>query len=139
MGMSMPSRGERQPKISRGRWGSRNCMQGPHPTRYACAVGDDARARILERRAAFIVTAIATCVEACSRPASCLQVEHVEIRPDDAVAKPAPEAGPPPSPSPSTSTATEQDAGPMPVACLSFKPPHDAAPMPCLKAFDDVY
>jgi hypothetical protein len=106
-------------------------------------VGDDARARILERRAAFVAAAIsAVAADGCSKPRVCLDVTKEEIVADDAVAKPAP------SPSQATTTGlpevTDQpDAGApevhaIPVACLSYKPPPkrvDAGPppAPCLK------
>ncbi|MGZ3423031.1 MAG: hypothetical protein ACXWUG_11640 [Polyangiales bacterium] len=100
---------------------------------------DDARRRILERRAAFVAAALSACAaESCSNPRVCLDVP-AEIQADDAVAKPAPPAASSAVPS----VKVEEDAGqpkPIPAPCLSPARPRDAGPAPCLKmATDDEW
>jgi hypothetical protein len=97
-------------------------------TRYARVVGGETRARILERRAAFIAAALSACAaDGCSKP-------RADIVADDAAAKPPPPA-PSPSPALSATAAEEEDAGTHPRVCLSIRRPprHDAGPGPCLK------
>jgi hypothetical protein len=120
-----------------------NCMECGDPTRYARAVGDDARRRILERRAAFVAAALSTvAADGCSKPRVCLDVPN-EIVADDAVAKPPPPAAP--TYEDSSTVKAEEDAGtdastdtgapkPFSAPCLSVAHPRDAgAPKPCLK------
>lgn len=94
------------------------------------AVSDDARRRILERRAAFVAAALASVgVAACDRsaPRPCLEPlpanETRDAHPADAAAAPAPQ----------TSNGAPDAPGPQPLPCLNvWIPPPDAAPMPCL-------
>ena len=91
---------------------------------------DDARERILRRRARFAVAALASVGVAASEAAACKSESDEKpyrIKSDDS--KPRPQSclkiGLPPD---------EQDAEAMPRPCLSEvrRLPPDAAPMPCL-------
>jgi hypothetical protein len=76
---------------------------------------DDARKRILERRARFVAAAIATLGSSCSRPQPCLSA--VPLQEHDAATP--------------TKAAESPDAG-APVPCLEIEPPPSAAPAICL-------
>lgn len=102
-------------------------------------MSDDARRRILERRAAFVAACASLAVGACDKPQPCLSVTalptgETKKQPDAGATGDATVVGPAvclsESPHPCLDIVPE-DARPHP--CLSKPRPKDASPTPCLE------
>lgn len=81
---------------------------------------DDARKRILERRARFVAAAIATLGTSCSRPQPCLSAVPIQEHDASTPTKPveSPDAG-----APVPCLEIQPQEGPLPAVCLSPLPP----------------
>jgi hypothetical protein len=86
---------------------------------------DDARKRILERRARFVAAAVTTfAASACERPQPCLSAVPLETR-DSGNGDAQPAA------TQSATSSEETDAG-APMPCLAPPPATTPVPAPCL-------
>jgi len=91
-------------------------------------VNDDAKKKILARRAKFIAAAVAGISISCGkdRPEPCLSVTHIPDAASDDGGTPQPCLSPPPQPCLSVYNPPP-DAGPPPRPCLEPMPPRGDA------------